>query len=45
MRREETEDAVTYKVGILNPEPLLMTVTLKTAIEVAIGTSRGKEWR
>lgn len=38
MRREEKGDAVTYQVGILHPEPLLMTVTLKTAIEVAIGT-------
>lgn len=38
MRLEETEDALTYLVGILHPEPLLMTVTLKTAIEVAIGT-------
>lgn len=38
MRREETEGSVTYQVGILHPEPLLMTVTLKTAVEVAIGT-------
>jgi hypothetical protein len=38
LRREETERAVTYQVGILHPEPLLMSATLKTAIEVAIGT-------
>lgn len=38
VRREETKDAVTYQVGILHPDPLLMTATLKTVIEVAIGT-------
>ncbi len=37
MRREETKETVTFRVGVLNPEPLLMTTTLKTAIEVAIG--------
>jgi len=37
MKLEETADAVTYQVGILYPDPLLVTVTLKTAIEVAIG--------
>lgn len=37
MRREETEEAVTYQVGMLNPEALLVTVTLKTAIEIAVG--------
>jgi hypothetical protein len=37
IRRDETTDAVNYKVGILHAEPLLMTVTLKTAIETAIG--------
>jgi hypothetical protein len=38
MRREQTKDGVTFKVGILNPEPLLITRTLQTAIEKAIGT-------
>jgi hypothetical protein len=32
MRREETKDAVTFQVGILHPDPLLMTVTLKALL-------------
>jgi hypothetical protein len=38
MRREETKDAITFEVGKLHPDPRLMTATLKTATEVAIGT-------
>lgn len=38
MQREEMLDTVTYKIGILNPDPLLVSMTLKTVIEVAIGT-------
>jgi len=37
MQRKEAADTVTYQVGILNPQPLLVAVTLKTAIEIAIG--------
>jgi hypothetical protein len=36
-RRQETKDSVTYQVGILYPDPLLMKTTLKMAVEVAIG--------
>ncbi len=36
LRRKEAEDTVTYEVGILQPDPLLVMVTLKEAIEVAI---------
>ena len=36
LHREEQQDTVTYRIGILNPDPLLVNVTLKAAIEVAI---------
>jgi len=40
LRRVDEGGAVTYRVGILNPDPLLMTMTLKMAVEVAIGVLR-----
>ena len=36
VQREETERVITHRVGILYPEPRLMTSTLKIAVEVAI---------
>jgi len=43
MKLEETAGRrSTYQVGILYPDPLLVTVTLKTAIEVAIGIFEGE---
>jgi hypothetical protein len=38
LQREETGDTTTYRIGVLNPDPLLANVTLKTAVQVAIST-------
>ena len=37
MRRAETQTDTTYQVGILHPEPVARSLSLKTCVEVAVG--------